>query len=205
MNIKTLHLLSGSIIALFTGFHLFNHLYSIAGIDQHMEIMHTFRVVYRNIFVETTLFLAILVQLFSGFQLLPRFRNHAASAFEKLHVWTGLYLAFFLLIHVGAVLAGRWIFGLDTNFYFGVAGIHLFPYNLFFIPYYFLAVFSFFGHMAAVHNKRMKRTFFSTRPVLQSVVILVIGTCVSLLILYGLTNRFRGMDIPAQYRMLFKN
>jgi hypothetical protein len=40
-------------------------------------------------------------------------------------------MALFLIIHVSAVLTGRFILHLDTNFYFGVAGINNFPFSLF--------------------------------------------------------------------------
>jgi len=81
-------------------------------------------------------------------------RKKEISNFDRLQIWTGLYLAIFLVIHVSVVLVGRFILHLDTNFYFGVAGLNSFPFSLFFILYpllwtgnYFL-----FGHIDAVHR-----------------------------------------------------
>lgn len=49
-------------------------------------------------------FLAVLIQIFSDLKSFKTNREFAISKFEKLHICTGLYLAIFLVIHVGAVL-----------------------------------------------------------------------------------------------------
>ncbi|WP_341224956.1 hypothetical protein [uncultured Arcticibacterium sp.] len=164
--------------------------------------MNYLRHFYRNIFIETILLSAVLVQIFSGLKLFKSKRKTANSYFEKLHIWTGLYLAIFFIIHLGAVLGGRFILKLDTNFYFGVAGLNTFPFSLFFIPYYALAIISFFGHVAGIHNKKMKHTIFSLTPYGQSKAILIFGVCLTLVILYGLTNHFAGVKIPTEYNTL---
>jgi hypothetical protein len=117
-------------------------------------------VVYRNVFIETLLLAAVLVQIITGLWLFNKGRKWASTFFEKLQIWSGLYLAIFFLIHLSAVLGGRWVLHLDTNFYFGVSGLNTFPFNLFFIPYYGLAVMSFFGHIAAIHQRKMRTIRF---------------------------------------------
>ena len=117
-------------------------------------------------------------------------------------MWSGLYLAIFLLFHLSAVFIGRLILNLDTNYYFGVAGLNTFPLNLFFIPYYGLAIISFFGHIAAVHSKKMKSKIFGISPVNQSYGILISGIVLTLVIFYGLTNGFNGVDIPIEYNIM---
>lgn len=164
--------------------------------------MNLLRHFYRNIFVETILVIAVLVQIISGLYLFKKNRKIAVTSFEKLHIWTGLYLAIFLVIHLGAVLGARLILQLDTNFYFGVAGLNSFPFNLFFIPYYGLAIFSFFGHIASIHYKKMKSTFLNLTPKHQAKAILVFGFILTLIIFYGLTNRFQGVHIPKEYNVL---
>jgi len=94
------------------------------------------------------------------------------------------------------------ILELDTNFYFGVAGLNTFPLNLFFIPYYGLAIISFFGHISAVHSKKMKSKIFGIDTIKQSYGILVIGIILTLVILFGLTNRFNGIEIPKEYDIM---
>ena len=164
--------------------------------------MNILRYFYRNIFVETILLIAVLVQIISGLKLFKTYRKTATSQFERLHIWTGIYLAIFFIIHLSAVLGGRLFLHLDTNFYFGVAGLNSFPLNLFFIPYYGFAIISFFGHIASIHNKKMKQVIFGLTPNGQSKVILILGFGSALIIFYGLTNHFQGVTIPSEYNIL---
>ncbi|GAB4454162.1 MAG: hypothetical protein Fur0028_09640 [Bacteroidales bacterium] len=202
MNIKKLHYISGLTITFFVGLHLFNHCFSIFGADKHIEVMTTLRQFYRNIFVETILLLAVATQIYSGLKLFRTKRQTSKTFFEKLHIWTGLYLAIFFVIHLSAVVAGRLVLNLDTNFYFGIAGLNSFPFNLFFIPYYLLAVISFFGHISAIHYQRMTTNILGTNPYKQSIFILTIGICFAIFIIYGLTNKFQGFSIPETYNIL---
>ncbi|WP_160136900.1 hypothetical protein [Chryseobacterium sp. c4a] len=202
MKIKNLHYFSGLIISIFVGLHLFNHLCSILGINQHIEVMNIFRKIYRNTVCESILLLAVIIQIISGLSLFRTLRKTTTSNFEKLQIWSGLYLAFFLIIHVSAVLIGRFCLHLDTNFYFGAAGINTFPTQLFFIPYYTLAILSFFGHIAAIHYKKMQTSFLSLSPAKQSKGILLIGILTTILIFYGFTNHFKGVQIPKEYNIL---
>jgi len=197
-----LHYLSGLILTVFIGLHLFNHLCGIAGADKHIEVMQGLRLFYRNIFIESILLMAVFVQIASGIKLFRKNRKTAVHTFDKLHIWTGLYLAAFFVIHVGSVLIGRSVLQLDTNFYYGVAGLNTFPYNLFFIPYYGLATISFFGHVAAIHSKKMKQPVFGWSPRRQATAILTLGILITALIFYGLTNQFKGVNIPAEYNIL---
>ena len=111
-------------------------------------------------------------------------------------------MAVFFIIHLSAVLGGRLFLHLDTNFYFGVAGLNSFPLNLFFIPYYGFAIISFFGHIASIHNKKMKQFIFGLTPNGQSKAILILGFGSTLIIFYGLTNHFQGVTIPSEYNIL---
>ncbi|WP_397362257.1 hypothetical protein [Olleya sp. R77988] len=199
---KRIHYFSGVIISIFVGLHLFNHFYSIFGAKAHIELMNDFRVVYRNLIAETILLFAVGIQIVSGIKLFLKKRKNVSDFFERLQIWSGLYLAFFLLIHLTAVLYGRLILNLDTNFYFGVAGLNTFPLNLFFIPYYGLAIILFFGHISAVHSKKMKNKIIGIEPNKQSYIILIIGIILTLMILYGLTNKFNGLEIPKEYDVM---
>lgn len=199
---RKLHGFSGILITLFTGIHLFNHAWSLLGAEAHIALMNKLRMVYRNVFVETILLAAVLIQLVSGLKLVKQHRKTAVSFFEKLQVWTGLYLAVFFLFHVGAVLVGRSILQLDTNYYFGVAGLVTFPFSLFFIPYYSLAIISFFGHIAAVHSKKMSMTVAGLSPATQSKVVLVGGIVFAGILLFALTNKFQGVELPEAFRVM---
>ncbi len=199
---KRIHYISGVIITIFISFHLFNHSYSLFGVEEHIRLMDKFRWVYRNVFAETLLLIAVFIQIFSGIRLFLRRRKNTTGFFEKLQVWSGLYLAIFFVFHLGAVFAGRFFLDLDTNIYFGVAGLNTFPINLFFIPYYGLAILSFFGHISAIHYIKMKSNVLGITPKRQSVLILVLGVVVTLVLFYGLTNGYRGIEIPKEYHIL---
>jgi len=172
---KRVHHTSGLIITIFIILHLFNHLYSLFGIEAHLQMMDLLRLFYRNILIETILLLAILVQIISGITLFRKNRKTVVGFFEKLQIWSGLYLAFFLTFHLSAIFIGRLILDLDTNFYFGAAGINTFPFYFFFIPYYGLAILSFFGHIAAIHAQKMKKDILGISPKRQAYLLLTVG------------------------------
>ena len=199
---KRIHSISGLCLALFIALHLFNHLYSYLGVEAHIQMMDKLRVVYRNIFVESLLIMAVAVQIISGVKLFLKKRKAVKGFFENLQLWSGFYLAIFFIFHLIAVFGGRLILALDTNIYFGAAGINTFPFNLFFLPYYGLAIGSFFGHIAAIHAKKMKSNVLGITPDIQAYSILLLGIVITLIVLYGLTNGFSGIEIPKAYHVL---
>lgn len=202
MNKRTFHLFSGIVISVFVVLHLSNHMFSVLDAEKHIEVMDALRNFYRNIFIEIILLASVAFQIYSGLILFMSARKSANDFFSKLHIWTGLYLAIFFVIHLSAILAGRWILKLDTNFYFGAAGINTFPLSLFFIPYYIFAILSFFGHIAAVHSKKMKHNLLGINPNFQAVAIICIGVLITIICFYGLTNHFQGFTIPNEYGVL---
>ncbi len=199
---KRIHHISGIIITIFIGLHLLNHSISVLSIADHIQFMDKCRVFYRNTMIETILLGAILVQIVSGIQLFFSKKSTVIGSFEKLQIWTGLYLVFFFVIHVGAILMGRYILELDTNIYFGIAGLNTFPFNIFFIPYYALAILSFFGHIASIHFQKMNNNVFGLTVEQQSKLIVCKGIVLACIILYGLTNGFQGVEIPVEYHVL---
>ena len=199
---KRVHYIAGITITIFITLHLFNHIYSLFGVMSHIEVMNSLRVFYRNTIVETLLLSAVLIQVISGVSLFVKKRKIANGIFARLQLWSGFYLAVFLVFHLAAVFIGRLVLHLDTNIYFGVAGLNTFPFSLFFIPYYGLAIISFFGHLAAIHYLKMNYTLFGITPNYQSYLILVAGIILSVVILYGLTNGGYGIDIPKAYHIL---
>jgi hypothetical protein len=202
MTIKKTHYISGLTITIFIAIHLFNHFCSIFGADKHIEIMNVLRLFYRNIFIETILLIAIVVQIVSGLRLFKSNRKIAKYSFEQIHIWTGLYLAIFLIIHLIAVFYGRYFLHINTNYYFGVAALNSFPSILFFIPYYGLAIISFFGHIASVHSEKMGKSILNLSPNRQGIAIITLGCIFTIIIFYGLTNKFKGVIIPKEYQIL---
>lgn len=202
---KRIHFLAGLTLTVFIGLHLLNHLLSVFGADFHISFMNKLRLAYRNPLIEIILLLAVCTQIFTGVRLFSTKRETATHFFEHLQNWTGLYLALFLMIHISAVLVGRYFLHLDTNFYFGVAGLNTFPLNLFFIPYYGLAILSFFAHISAIHYLKMKSPILGLSIKKQSVLILMFGFIFTLVTFYGLTDKFKGATIPTEYQLLPEN
>ncbi len=199
---KRIHYISGLTITIFVVLHLCNHAVSLVGVESHIAFMDKLRLVYRNPIVETLLLGVVLVQIISGLKLAIMQKGLAVGFYKKIQIWSGLYIAMFLLIHVGAVLMGRYILQLDTNFYFGAIGLNTFPFNLFFIPYYGLAIVAFFGHVSAIHFHKMRSTILGVSVEQQSRIIFLIGVVVAIVILYGMTNGFNGVEIPEEYNIM---
>src|SRR5690606_37904342 len=103
-----------------------------------------------------------------------------------------------------AVFGARLFFHLDTNFYFGVAGINTFPLYLFLIRYYAIAVISFFCHVAVIHAKKMQYVIYGIKPLQQAKIIITISVVIIFVLIYGLTNKFKGVEIPEPYRIFSK-
>jgi hypothetical protein len=205
MNMRRIHYISGITLCLFIGLHLCNHLISIWGVEQHIAMMDGLRLIYRNMVAESLLLGACLTQVISGIALLRKRDRVQATGLARLQAWSGIYLVVFLVIHIGAVLGGRGVLHLDTNFYFGAAGINTFPFALFFIPYYGLAIMAVTGHIAAIHGRKMQHKVLGYSPQQQAIAILVIGFCGMLAIFYGLTGHFQGIDLPLEYGVLIGN
>lgn len=204
MLVKMLHRFSAVYISIVVCIHLLNHLWSVFGAEHHIQMMNNLRVYYRNPIAEILLLTSVVIQIISGIKLLILNTAKSKRGFYKLQQCTGLYLLLFLVIHLTAVFGARFFFQLDTNFYFGVAGINTFPLNLFFIPYYAIAIISFFGHIAAIHARKMQHTICGIRPAQQARILIIIGLVITFVIFYGLTNKFKGIEIPEPYRILSK-
>lgn len=189
--VSKLHHISGITLSIFIGFHLLSHLFSLAGPEKHIEITELFRTVYRNPVVETLLLAVVGFQIITGIRLL--FGKKAQTPAEKIQVYSGLYLSLFLLAHVSAVLMGRYVEHLDTNFYFAGASLNVYPAPFVFVPYYFLAVTAISLHVASLHYLR-------TKSFLTAYGIAIAGITTAILILLGFTDFFRWRDVPVEYR-----
>lgn len=157
--------------------------------------MEQFRLVYRHPVVETLLLLVVFFQIVTGIRLI--YKRDAQVIAEKIQVYSGLYLSFFLIAHVGAVLSARYIEHLDTNFYFAAAGLNYYPATFIFIPYYFLAVASISLHVSAIHYLKTK-----SKPA--AVGIAVVGIVTSFIIILAFTDGFEWLDMPQPYEQFIR-
>ena len=197
--LRRFHRLSALVIVLFAVPHLVNHLIAIQGVQAHMDFMDSARLVYRWPPLEGLLLICVLFQVVSGLRLLWRGWHQRVGRLAWLQAGSGAYLALFLCIHVGAVLSGRAALGLETNFYFAAAGMHVGWYALFFVPYYGLAVVALFAHLGCALYWMLES---KAEPVRRGVVYssMIAGVVVAALILLALGGAFSAIEIPAQYR-----
>ena len=166
--------------------------------------MEAFRAVYRNRVVEIILLSCVASQVASGLTFVRRRWRDRRQGLDLLQLGSGLYLSFFLLVHVGAVLAGRMRFGLDTNFYYAAAGMHVLPYRYFFLPYYFLAVLA-----IGVHLARALRWLAQDRlsaPAMRAATTLLSlgGLAAATLIVAAFSGALYHIAVPARYLATFQ-
>ncbi len=201
MTLRRLHALSAVLIVAFVCLHIANHLAGLAGAATHIAFMEAARSVYRFRVVELTLLGCIAFQVVSGFTLVVRGWKQRPGFIPWLQAISGAYLSFFLVIHVGAVLFGRGMLNLDTNFYFAAAGFHVAPFQFFFAPYYFLGVVALFTHLGCAAY------WHSQSPPLARVLVVAlpsaVGVVVSLLIVVSLAGALFPVEIPAEYKATY--
>ncbi|WP_332856317.1 hypothetical protein [Duganella sp. S19_KUP01_CR8] len=199
-----IHRAGAGVLGAFLTLHLFNHLLAISSPEAHIHFMEAFRAVYRNRMVEIILLLCVASQVVSGLTFVRRRWRDRHEGLDLLQLGSGLYLAFFLLVHVGAVLAGRMQFGLDTNFYYAAAGMHVLPYRYFFMPYYFLAVLAVTVHLArALHWLAQDRLSAGAMRVAKALLV-TSGFTAATLIVAALSGALYEVTVPAKYLATFQ-
>src|SRR3989344_2155306 len=104
------------------------------------------------------------------------------------------HLALFLLIHVTAVLAGRFQ-GVDTNLQFAAAGMHTPPWQWFFGPYYFFAVFALGTHVGCALYWNLPEPLRARALVGAMLAGWMLAVCLVVLLAGG----FHALEIPARY------
>lgn len=200
--LRKLHALSAVLIVAFLCLHIANHLAGLAGVAAHISFMEAIRPIYRQPVVEVVLLGGFSLQLASGMALAVRGWKRRQGVVAWLQAGSGIYLSFFVVVHVGSILFGRAVLNLNTNFYFAAAGLHVAPFHLFFAPYYFLAVAAVFTHLACAaywHTEGRSRTARALALAIPSVV----GVAASLLIVLSLAGALYPVDIPERYKATY--
>ncbi|MEZ4885567.1 MAG: hypothetical protein R3E32_12615 [Chitinophagales bacterium] len=202
-TLQKIHRVSAIGLGIFITAHIFNHLLATKSIALHIEVMNALRLVYYQPFIEVLLIISVIVQAFTGIFLFRKNYKYLHSRISKLQAYSGLYLAFFLLAHTTATIGGNWFFQIDTNFYFGAVTLKRVPYVFFFLPYYFLAITSFFTHIACglskylVKNKGLKMAY---RFVYAAI---IVGTICSIVILLAFSGVLHEFELPSAYMELY--
>ncbi|WP_143306530.1 hypothetical protein [Chitinophaga vietnamensis] len=155
---KRLHHTSGIVLASFLLLHISNHLFALGGPQWHITVMNILRHIYRFWPLELVLLCCVGFQVISGISLAVRKGFVRQPFYVVVQVLSGLYLSFFMIYHVQAVLRGRFQWKMNTDFYFAAGVANHYPEKLFFIPYYTLSLVAVFAHIAAAHySKRMEQ------------------------------------------------
>ena len=203
MKLRVLHRSSAVLIGIFAVAHITNHLVSLLGVPSHIAFMDAARHVYRQPLVEVLLFLCVAFQVASGLRLLMRNWRQRRGLVAWLQALSGAYLAFFLVVHVGAIVYGRTVLHLDTNFYYAAAGLHVRPAEFFFAPYYFMAVLALFTHLACAAYRNLGGK--AGKPFTRVVGLpMLVGSVVSLLIVLSLAGKLQPVEVPAKYKATYE-
>lgn len=149
--LRVAHGVAGSIVLLFVAFHLFNHLFGLAGPQVHAQVMEAGRNVYRASFVEPILVIALLFQVFSGLRLAWNWSSVGSDNYRIFQVGSGVFLAVFILGHLNAVFVfARTYAGIETGWEFAsgdpVGMIHD-PWGIRLLPHYAIGVFFIITHL----------------------------------------------------------
>lgn len=198
MILRRIHRTTAFLLGLFLLAHIANHLIALAGVPAHIAAMDGLRTVYRNRFIEPLLLVAFLLQIVTGGTRLIAGWRARKGKIAWLQAATGAYLALFLLIHVSAVLSGR-AAGVDTNFNFAAAGMHVPKLPWFFVPYYTLSVACLFTHLGCAGFWAMSDLGRpkAARNVLASLA--AAGTMIACIISATLAGQFVPVEIPMSY------
>jgi hypothetical protein len=181
VTLRGVHRGLAAALGLFLVLHLGNHLAGLWGQDAHRAVQEALRTVYRHPVVEPLLLAAIAAQGLVGLSLVAR-RGQVT-----VQTASGLYLAAFLAVHLGAVLTARW-HGTDTDLAFAAAGLHAGqPWPLVFGLYYGLAVLAVFAHVSVPLSRR--------NPTAGRVA-LTLGGGVSLVLVALLAGLVTALSIP---------
>ncbi len=203
MNLRRWHRVSACIVAGFVMVHLFNHLFMLSSVDAHTEMMQILRDVYRQPGLESFLLFCVGFQVLSGLALFIRGARTRRGRLACLQALSGAYLGLFLMIHVAAVLYGRLVLGLDTNFSFAAAGLHVPPNQYFFAPYYFLAIAAVFIHPACAAYWALQSRAALAHGVFS--VVSLTGILIAGGLVMAMSGAFYVVEIPPEYRASYQS
>lgn len=184
-------------LGLFLGLHFATHFAALGGLERHASMLDIGRAVYRIPLVEALLVAALALQVALGVTLVRRMaRWPQQGGWRKAQKWSGIVLAVFIVLHTSAALGSRWLFGLDTNFYWAAGTLTIAPLKYGFAPYYSAAVISLVTHvLAALHVRRPARWHGPA---------LVLGPLIALAILLAYGGALFAVDLPAAHRAYFQ-
>ncbi len=199
--VRRIHGVSAIALALYLVPHIVNHLVGLGGVAAHIAFMHGMRVVFRVPVVEGLLLFCVVLQAATGLSLFLLGLRERRGFVPWLQALAGAYLAFFLYVHVRAVLFGRSVMHVDTNFYYAAAGLHVpsLSFRWWFASYYFLAVLALFVHFGCAAWWWLQRQP-PRRRALAVALPAAAGAVSAALIVMMLAGLFHRVTIPSEYQ-----
>ncbi|MBT5074325.1 MAG: hypothetical protein HOJ34_12160 [Kordiimonadaceae bacterium] len=187
-NIQKIHRYSA--LALIVGFillHITNHLFALQSNEMHEEYRLLFNSWYQADLVEPVLFALIATMAITGLLMVRRYSGTDGDMFRTLQIGAGVYMLFFFVAHINAILSGR-DRGTETDWLFattGEAGLIVGAPML--IPYYIFAVLMILLHISLglrrvllsknIAHEKANRTFYILISV-GSLVTVMIGAAI---------------------------
>jgi hypothetical protein len=173
-----------TILLVFLGPHIANHLTAIWSADLHKAVMNGLRLVYRSTLVQPALVALVLFQITSGGALVRTRLVGKTDFFGSLQTASGAYLGIFVISHLTAVFVlGRQAMQIDTNWDFAVgapAGMMGDPWNVRLVPHYSLAVLFLFSHLACgVRSVLLGRHIAVTAATRTAAVVIAFGGAIA--------------------------
>jgi succinate dehydrogenase hydrophobic anchor subunit len=151
--LRIAHGISAFIISCFVLIHIFNQTYGLLGPDTYVAVMNAGRGIYSSSLVEPVLVLLMLFQVLSGILLFWRWSALKADFYRVFQLASGLYLAVFILTHLGSMFIYKSIVHhSDTGWdYTSIAPMgHVREMqNTRLLPYYAWAILFALGHLAS--------------------------------------------------------
>lgn len=197
LTARQAHLRVALFLGLFLVVHFATHFAALGGIESHGAMLSIGRAVYRIPLIEILLVAALALQVVLGVTLVRRMaRWPKQGGWRKAQKWSGIVLAVFVVLHTSAALLSRWLFALDTNFYWAAGTLTIAPLKYSFAPYYAAAVIALVTHvLAALHIRRPARWHGPA---------LLLGPAIALPILLAYGGALFAVELPAAHRAYFQ-
>lgn len=197
LTARQAHLRVALFLGLFLVVHFATHFAALDGMESHAAMLEIGRAVYRIPLVEALLVAALALQVALGVTLVRRMARWPGGGWwRKAQKWSGIVLAVFIVLHTSATLGSRWLFGLDTSFYWAAGTLTLAPLKYGFAPYYSAAVIALVTHvLAALHFRRPARWHGPA---------LLLGPLIALPILLAYGGALFAVELPPAHRAYFQ-
>jgi hypothetical protein len=180
-----------TILLLFIGPHIVNHVAGFWSGPVHIAVMNTLRRVYRDDIIQPILLALIGFQILSGTALVRRRMRTPSDVLGTLQTMSGVFVGVYLLAHTTAAFAARYA-GTDTNWTWltwphGSMLVSL--SNLRLIAHYWLGPIAIVTHVACgLRMVLLQRDISPTRANRLALVLIAVGVVASSVILVGLLN-----------------